>query len=265
MSACVIAYGGGVQSTALLVMAARREIHVDAALFCNVGDDSEHPDTLRYVREVAIPYCAAHGIPVHVLERVRRDGRVETLWGRLMREGSRSLPIPIRMSNGAPGRRSCTADFKIKVMARWLKRHGATAATPSTVLIGISWDEAHRAERRQVGAYERVAYPLVDRQLSRLDCQRIIADAGLAVPGKSSCFFCPFHCHSAWTNLKRYTPDLFEKSVVLERTLNARRAVLGKDPVYLTRFNKALDAVVDDAQLDLFDVADSCPSGHCWT
>ena len=26
---------------------------------------------------------------------------------------SRSLPIPVRMSNGAPGNRSCTADFKI--------------------------------------------------------------------------------------------------------------------------------------------------------
>jgi hypothetical protein len=118
MSVRVIAYGGGVQSTALLTMAAQGKLgRVDAALFCNVGDDSEHPDTLRYVREVAVPYGASHGIPVHVLERVRRDGTTETLWRRLMKEGSRSLPIPVRMSNGAPGTRSCTADVKIKVMA----------------------------------------------------------------------------------------------------------------------------------------------------
>ena len=46
----VISYGGGVQSPALLVMAARGELgKVDAALFCNVGDDSEHPETLEYV------------------------------------------------------------------------------------------------------------------------------------------------------------------------------------------------------------------------
>lgn len=261
----VLAYGGGVQSTALLVMAAKGDIHVDAALFCNVGDDSEHPDSLRYVREVAVPFGEKHGIPVHILDRVRRDGNRETLWGRLMKEGSRSLPIPVRMSNGAPGTRSCTADFKIKVMAKWLKAHGASAANPATVIIGISWDEAHRADRRQVAPHEVIEYPLVERTLSRLDCQRIIADAGLEVPGKSSCFFCPFHCHSAWTNLKRKTPELFQKAVHLEDTLNARRGELGKDSVYLTRFAKRLDEVVDDSQLDLFDVEDSCPSGHCWT
>lgn len=261
----VLAYGGGVQSTALLVMAAQGKLHLDAALFCNVGDDSEHPDTLTFVREVAVPYGAQHGIPVHVLERVRRDGNVETLMGRLMKEGSRSLPIPVRMSNGAPGTRSCTADFKIKVMARWLKKHGASGEHPATVLVGISWDEAHRAERRNVADYERLEYPLVEQHLSRWECQQIIADAGLPVPGKSSCFFCPFHCHAAWTKLKRDTPALFDKAVALEDTLNARRIVLEKDPVFLTRFNKRLEEVVDDSQLDLFDVADSCPSGHCWT
>lgn len=264
MSLSVIAYGGGVQSTALLVMAARGEIQADAALFCNVGDDSEHPDTLRFVREVAVPYGAAHGVPVHILQRTRRDGRTETLWQQLMRP-SRTINIPVRMDNGAPGNRTCTADFKIRVMSKWLKAHGATAATPATVQIGISWDEAHRAERRTAVPGEVTSYPLVERHLSRVDCQRIIVAAGLPLPGKSSCFFCPFHCHSAWTRLKRDTPELFDRAVLLERTLNERRADLERDPVYLTRFAKPLNDVVDDSQLDLFDVADSCPSGHCWT
>jgi hypothetical protein len=40
----VISYGGGVQSTALLVLAIQRQLGpVDAALFANVGDDSEDP------------------------------------------------------------------------------------------------------------------------------------------------------------------------------------------------------------------------------
>ena len=43
----VISYGGGVQSTAMLVLANQGAIDsVDAALFSNVGDDSEHPATL---------------------------------------------------------------------------------------------------------------------------------------------------------------------------------------------------------------------------
>lgn len=107
-----VSYGGGVQSTCLLVLAAQGEIDFRLFLFANVGDDSEHPSTLRYVREVAIPYAAEHGIELRELHRVPQrgvaKGHVETLWGRLTREGSRSLPIPVRMSNGAPGTRSCS-------------------------------------------------------------------------------------------------------------------------------------------------------------
>jgi hypothetical protein len=58
----VVSYGGGVQSNALLVLAAQGRIDYRTFLFANVGDDSEHPATLRYVRGVAMPYAAAHGI-----------------------------------------------------------------------------------------------------------------------------------------------------------------------------------------------------------
>ena len=77
------------------------------------GDDSEHPATLTYVRDVFTPWAAERGLRVEELHRIPvrgvAAGEVETLWGRLMRPGSRSLPIPVRMSNGAPGTRSCTA------------------------------------------------------------------------------------------------------------------------------------------------------------
>uniref|UniRef100_UPI00397B190F hypothetical protein n=1 Tax=Salmonella sp. SAL4434 TaxID=3159889 RepID=UPI00397B190F len=79
-------YGGGVQSTAMVVMAAHGELHggpYDAALMSNVGDDSEHPATLAYVREVAIPWADSVGFPIHLLQRVKRDGTTETLYGRL--------------------------------------------------------------------------------------------------------------------------------------------------------------------------------------
>lgn len=39
-------YGGGVQSTAALVLAAQGIIDYPLFLFSNVGDDSEHPGTL---------------------------------------------------------------------------------------------------------------------------------------------------------------------------------------------------------------------------
>lgn len=70
-----VSYGGGVQSTALLVLAAQGRIDYPLFLFANVGADSEHPASLRYVREVAMPYAEAHGIELVELCRVPRKGR----------------------------------------------------------------------------------------------------------------------------------------------------------------------------------------------
>jgi hypothetical protein len=272
----VFSYGGGVQSTAALVLAARGRIDFRTFLFANVGDDSEHPDTIRYVRDVAAPYARAYGIALHELHRERRGGGTETLYGRMTREGSRSLPIPVRMSNGAPGTRSCTADFKIKVIGRWLKAHGASAGSPATVGVGISSDEAHRINARKSEPYERLVYPLVGipsgesagRMLRRSDCAQIIADAGLPVPPKSACFFCPFHRSETWHDMRRNQPELFARSCDLEDLLNARRAELGKDPVYLTRFGRPLRAAIPDGVdlLPIFDSSDAqCDNGWCMT
>ncbi|MFC0499334.1 phosphoadenosine phosphosulfate reductase [Streptomyces mutabilis] len=234
-----ISYGGGVQSTALLVLAAQGRIDFPLFVFANVGDDSERAATLRYVAEYAKPYAADHGIELAEVQRIRRDGTVETLHGRLTRPGSRSLPIPVRMSNGAPGTRSCTADFKIKVVGKEMKRRGATAgracrahrmtdcdvdcAVPqpdcskcvpprlATIGIGISVDEIQRANNRRVEPHERIVYPLLDLGLRRDDCQRVIREAGLPVPPKSSCYFCPFHRPETWHDMRRQEPEEFER------------------------------------------------------
>jgi hypothetical protein len=268
---CVVSYGGGVQSTALLALAAARKIPHRTFLFCNVGDDSEHPATLRFVAAHAIPFAEAHGIAIHVLHRTKRDGTRETLMGRLTKEGSRSLPIPVRMSNGAPGTRSCTMDFKLRVVAKWLKLHGASAATPARVAIGFSLDEAHRVGgAKHQRPFEILEYPLLDMRMNRDACIREIKAAGLPVPPKSACYFCPFHRPAMWLRMREEEPDLFEKSAALEELLNRRRDVLGKDHVFLTRFNKPLrEAISDHGQdkLPLLDApdADTCDDGACWT
>jgi hypothetical protein len=269
----IVSYGGGVQSTALLVLAAQRRIDFDVFLFANVGDDSEDPATLDYLQRHARPYAAEHGIELVELHRLRRDGRTETLYGRLTRPGSRSLPIPVRMSSGAPGTRSCTVDFKLKVIGRWLKAHGASDTAPATVGIGISLDEIWRLNNRKAEPYERPVYPLIDHEppLRRSDCQRIIA-AGLPVPSKSACWFCPFRRPAAFGEMRRDRPDLFARACALESLLNARRAALGKDPVWLTRFNRPLAEAVGQAQdmlpgliADAGDDDMSCDNGACFT
>ena len=263
-----ISYGGGVQSTALVLLAIEGRIDFDVALFANVGDDSEHPGTLHWVREVMQPYAAERGFPIHELNRIKRTGEVETLWGRLMKEGSRSLPIPVRMSNGAPGKRSCTADFKIAVVSKWLKANGASAKDPALVAIGISTDEIQRVGNKRVAPYEQPVYPLIDFGWDRSRCAEYIQSVLGVVPPKSSCFFCPFHRPQTWAEMRRDEPDLFAKSQHLEQVLNERLTVLGKDPVWLTRFNMPIDVAIGEAQ-DMLpgfgpDI-DSCDEGYCWT
>ncbi|PJJ04222.1 hypothetical protein BX264_4627 [Streptomyces sp. 2333.5] len=260
----VISYGGGVQSTALLVLAAQRRINFQTFLFSNVGDDSENPATLKFIEEVARPYAQEHRIDLHTLERRRRNGATETLWGQLHKPEARSTPIPIRMANGAPGRRNCTADFKIKVVSRWLREHGATAKSPAIVGIGISVDEIHRANRRRSDPREEITYPLLDLGLRREDCTRLIRKAGLPVPSKSSCFFCPFHTVSDWQELRKTDPVLFAKSQQLEEFINARRSALGRDSVYLTRYGIPLGEAVPGLPSDNEDDG-ACDSGWCMT
>lgn len=264
-----ISYGGGVQSTALLVLAAQGRIDFRTFLMANVGDDSENPATLRYLEEYAKPYAAEHGIELTVLNRVMvRSGETRTLYGEITRPGSKSLKIPVRMSNGAPGTRSCTADYKIIVIGRELKRRGATPENRATIGIGISLDEIHRANSRRPEPHEDIVYPLLDLGLRRSDCARIIREAGLPVPPKSSCWFCPFHRPETWHDQRRDEPELFEKSCQLEDLLNQRRDELGKDHVYLTRFGKPLREAIPDGVdlLPMFDEADGlCDSGWCMT
>lgn len=266
----VFSFGGGVQSTAALVLAAQGRIDFPTFLFANVGDDSENPDTLAYVREVARPYAIEHEIELIELPRRRltgvRKGEVRTLYSDMITMQQRRVPIPVRLKNGAPGNRACTEEYKIQVISRWLRKATATKAHPATLGMGISLDEIQRM-RTDDPRYPHIhkEYPLIELRLSRADCATLIDEAGLPVPPKSSCWFCPFKTLSQWQELRWGNPQLFEKAVALEGTINRRRAALGKDEVYLSRKLRPLDQIVGTLRQATFDdtLDEPCDSGFC--
>lgn len=256
-------FGGGVQSMACLVLAVQGVIDYDTFIFSNVGDDSENPKTIDYYHTYAKPFAEKNGIRLIELQRIKRDGTPETIMGR-MQTSLRSLPIPVRMSNGAPGRRSCTSDFKIAVIAKWQKQNGATKKKKAVCGLGISLDEFHRARTDSGISWQILEYPLIDLRLNRRDCAKIIDDAGLPVPPKSSCFFCPFHSPTEWQRLKREQPELFEKSVELETMLNKRRRELGKDTVFFHSALQPLSIAVGNQGV-LWDDMGVCDYGYCFS
>lgn len=256
-------FGGGWQSMAALVLAAQGELDYQTFLFANVGNDSEHPDTLRYIEAVAKPYAAAHGLELCEVRPTRR-GEVVSLYQDVLREDAKAVPIPMRDAAGAPGVRACTKHYKVIPIARETKRRGATVAAPAVIGLGISLDELERMNSSRI-AWQVFEYPLIDRRLTRQDCGNIIERAGLPIPPKSACWFCPFLHYARWREMKEREPSLFMNAVVFERDILAKQRRNGKPPVYFTRHGRTLDAQFsgEQAMMDLDN--DTCESGFCMT
>lgn len=263
MTQNIFSCGGGVQSTACLVLAAQGIIPYRTFIFANVGNESESPDTIYYIANVLKPYATRHGITWVDVQRKRRDGTPVDLFQELHRP-VRSIDIPVRMSNGAPGNRNCTVEFKIKPIAKWIKAN----APGCTLGKGISIDEPHRATPSRESDGYISAYPLIELRLSRSDCLRLVREAKLPQPPKSSCWFCPYKTTDQWITMRRERPDLFERAVELEKKLNIKRDVIGKDHVFISGRCRPLDIAIPN-QLGLFpewiDEQDGCESGYCMT
>lgn len=271
MSIRAFSYGGGTQSTAALVLAAEGKLDYRTFLFANVGEDSEFPDTLRYVQEYAEPFAALQGLEfVEVCKRTR-DGEPQTLIERID-ASEKSIPIPLRIGpSAAPANRTCTAEFKIRTVEKELRRRGATKEEKAIVGIGISTDEISRvgSEIDPRTEYQLRRYPLIDLGLSRSDCEQVIRSAGLPLPPRSACWFCPFHTAEEWRRLQRQHPDLFEKACELEDKLRDRAETHHGTTAYMTRQQVPLRELFKGNEIPLFEddggLEAGCDSGYCMT
>lgn len=222
MTVRAISLGGGHQSTALVVLAIAGEIDFPLAIMANVGDRAENPATLTYLSDHLMPYAQRHGYELVVRRWVDRSGRECDLYDDIT-----SL--------------ECTDRYKIAVVGRELRRRGASADDPAVVAVGISVDEIERVNRRHAAPWEKPVYPLVDLGMTRADCDRVVADAGLPIPPKSSCWFCPFRPTSYWSESRLAGDGVFEAGVALE------------------------DRLEGASQGSMIEGPDTCDSGYCWT
>lgn len=258
-------FGGGVQSVAALALAAHRKIDFRTFLMANVGHDSENPDTLDYLEQHAAPFAHAYGIKLIVLDRHLKDGTTETIRQRIISSHGSRQTIPVYLANGKPGSRVCTLEFKIQVTGTWLKANGATPDNKATVGMGISLDEIHRANPNKAMPYEELEYPLLYLGIRRADCYGIIRRAGLPMPPKSSCYFCPVKKIPEWQDMYENEPEQWENACEVEDTINSHLAQQGKKPVFLTPAGRPLRQLFKaGTQLPLVDDS-SCSNGWCMT
>ena len=196
-----LSFGGGVQTTAMLLMPNR---DFDAVVFADTG--GEMPETYSYIIAITRPYVEKElGIPfVSVKASIEVGG---TMQGTLEDYCLASKKTPSMQM------RWCTDRWKIRPIRKWVKEE---FGAPATALMGISVDEAHRVHDPHWSEYT-FSYPLIERRITREECRRIIRSHGWPLPPKSGCFYCPFQSPKRWKDLYHTHPDLFWRAEAVER------------------------------------------------
>ena len=234
----ILAFGGGVQTTALVALIAEGELkNVDLVIFSDTG--GEKPETYWYIENYIKELL--QGKVEFIMVKSELKSCQPDLYGWLWRLGQ--IP-PIH------GKRLCSNKFKREAIVAHLK--GREYET----MIGFSYDELNRAAKNPHNRH-----PLIDMKITAADCQQIISNHGLPVPLKSSCYYCPFQHPVEWNWLKTNHPDLFLKALELEAHYHERRPdMIGFGLVRgipLRNFKKGI-------QPEMFaDIGNSCWSGIC--
>ena len=191
----ILSFGAGVNTVALMVILIDEKAPLDEVVFADTG--GETPGTYDSV-EVARQYLARFHIPFRV---VKARPRSTDLFGTALRR--RVIP--------SVKWRWCTRDFKVNPIHRHYQERGGHIKQ----YIGIAFDEIHRMKDSR-DEYITNIYPLVEKRMTRQDCLDTIASAGLPIPEKSGCFFCPFNSTERWRHLLDHYPKLFDEAVTLE-------------------------------------------------
>ena len=154
-------------------------------------------------------------------------------------------------------RRQCTDKHKIRPLLKAINK--LRKRGPAEVWIGISTDEASRMKDSKVKGITH-KWPLIDMNLSRIDCLSWMKDQGFPVPPRSACVFCPFHSDSEWVRLKTEDKPSFEAAVAYEKSLQKAASLIPRitSTPFLHRSLMPLDQVdfsanKESKQLNLFN------------
>lgn len=183
-----LSYGGGVNSTALLLWMIDEGIDFEAVFVDHGGD---YPYTYDYVN-----YINKDVYPITILKPdVEGFSTIE--------EYSLHYKILPTIRH-----RWCTDKFKVRPQLKYFER-------PCINYHGISFEERHRAKQSRNKGID-LKYPLIEKQLGRNDCIDIIKEHSVIVPKRSGCFFCPMMKKKEFRSLFVNYPYLFERVLNME-------------------------------------------------
>ena len=204
--------GLGVNTIAYLILCTRQGIKFDHVLFSDPG--KEWPKTYAYI-DIINKWLTAHGQPkVTIVYKTDLNGDRLTLY----QDNLHNQTIPAI----AFGFKTCSQKFKRQPQdkflnndpfIRWVKSMGGVVYN----YIGFDADESHRTQTNYDTDRVKNIYPLVDADMGRFECVKLILDEGLPLPPKSSCTDCP--SMKPWEIIELYEtePKEFYDAIALER------------------------------------------------
>lgn len=211
----VVSFGGGTNSTAMIIGMYHKGIPIDLILFADTG--AERPETYEYIDIFNQWLKERNLVEITVVKYVDKDGNILNLEQDCLKTGN--LP------SIAYGFKTCSQKHKIAPQDKFCNNYDPCKEIWSSgekVIKYIGYDAGE--ERRKTNAYaydiqdkkyQRI-YTLIDWGWYREDCEKAIQEEGLPLPGKSSCFFCPSMKKPEIKQLKKDHPDLFERAIALE-------------------------------------------------
>ena len=201
----VASFGGGVNSTAMLVGLHEHGERPDAILFADTG--GEKPETYRHVG-IVNDWCTSAGFPEIETVTYSKGNGCPTLEQECL--DNETLP------SKAFGFGGCSQKWKRYPMDKWVLANVSKDGERVVRLIGIHAGETRRGKIPD-DAYFTYRYPLREWGWYQADCIVAHERAGIPLPEKSACFFCPAMRKPEIIRLAKQHPDLFERAVYLER------------------------------------------------
>ena len=204
-------------STALLLLMQEQTRLPHLVWFSDTG--GERPATYEHV-ELMDDWCSNRGIHFVVVRNTPESGD-KTLEENCLRR--KELP------SLAYGFKGCSVKWKRQPMDRYLRDYGPAKQTWDSgqlveLYIGIDAGEPNRAKLPPDKLYS-YHYPLDEAGWAREECVAAIREAGLPVPPKSSCFFCPAMRKHEVLDLGVEHPDLLARALAIEANADTHTTV----------------------------------------
>ena len=260
----VVSFGGGTNSTAMIIGMYLHKIPIDLILFADPV--AEQPHTYEFIQTFNV-WLEKHGLPtITPVFYTDKAGNRMTLEEECLR--SHALP------SIAYGFKKCSLKHKIGTQekfcnnyppcreewaaGRWVYKYiGYDAGETRRIQHAAPADEANKK-------YEN-RYPLYEWGWDRAECVRVIERAGLPKPGKSSCFFCPSMKKKEIQALWEDYPELFQRAIDLEHNAaDSLKTVkgLGRNWSWESYHDEAMKIKeFEEAQITFDDLFPETPGG----